>query len=183
MPDTPLVTRSFQRIFCAFVVVTAMSMATAGAQEPDATPDEEDVLAAKAKIPWDTSCSQSARQDEPNCVMSQIVIVPQSRQVLLRLEVRVPGDNSGPNMMLQLPHGIYLPNGLQVAIDEAAWQEAEVQTCDNNGCYAGVDLDAESLSRLQKGTRMTVSFQSLAREVVTVPVDLNGFTEAFGKIR
>ena len=138
---------------------------------------------AEDRIPWDTSCVQPTRQDEPNCEMSQMVIVPQSRQVLLRMEVNVPGDGSGTRMVLQLPHGMYLPAGLTLEVDGEAWQETEVQTCDGNGCYAGLGIDDEALQRLQKGAQMTVTFQQLSRQPVSVPVDLKGFTEAYAKIR
>lgn len=152
------------------------------AQEEEAAPAPQEQPAAR-QIPWDTSCSQLARADEPNCEMSQMVIVPQSRQVLLRIEIEVPADGSGPRMVLRLPHGLYLPAGITLAIDEEGWTETEVQTCDAQGCYAGLELDAGALRRLQRGNQLAVAFQSLSRETVTVPVDLNGFTEAYGKIR
>lgn len=156
--------------------------AVAGAQETD--PSESPPAAEDTReVPWDTTCSQASRNEEPNCEMSQMVIVPQSRQVLLRVEIAVPADGSGPRMMLQLPHGIYLPAGLMLAVDGEEWARAEVQTCDGNGCYAGKEIEDEALRRLEEGEKLTVTFQSLAREDVSVPVDLNGFTGAYAKIR
>lgn len=169
-------------LVCAAVLTFYMPQAKARqADEPEAQANQ--TPAAERRIPWDTNCSQIARQDEPDCRMSQMVIVPESRQVLLRIEVLVPADATGTRMVLQLPHGIYLPEGIALEIDEAAWQETAVQTCDGNGCYAGFELDEESLRRLQDGAQLTVNFQSLSREVVSVPVDLDGFSEAYDKIR
>lgn len=152
-------------------------------QEEDAPQAEGAEQPEEDRIPWDTSCVQATRQDEPNCEMSQLVIVPQSRQVLLRMEIEVPGDGSGTRLVLQLPHGMYLPAGLTLAIDDKAWQETDVQTCDGNGCYAGLAIDDEALRRLREGEQMTVTFQQLSRQPVSVPVDLNGFSEAYAKIR
>lgn len=150
------------------------------ADEPESAAAEEENTQGP---PWDTSCSQASREAEPNCEMSQIVIVPESRQVLLRVEISVPGDRSRTRMVLQLPHGLYLPAGIRLAIDGEEWQETQIQTCDGNGCYAGVEIDEDAVARLQAGAQLTVVFQSLAREDVTVPVDLNGFTDAYARIR
>ena len=166
-------------------IVLGLALALApGAFAQETPPAEgEDAPAAEAEIPWDTNCSQATRQAEPDCEMSQMVIVPQSRQVLLRLSVQVAGDGSDPRMVLQLPHGIWLPGGVTLAIDDDQWQETELQTCDGNGCYAGFAMDDAALRRLQRGGQLKVTFQSLSREPVTVPVDLNGFTASYAKIR
>jgi len=149
------------------------------AQEDDAAAEAE----APQGIPWDTSCTQLARADEPDCEMSQIVIVPQSRQVLLRIEIEVPGDGSGTRMVLRLPHGLYLPDGVTLDVDESAWRDTEVQTCDGQGCYAFFPLDEDGLRRLRRGNELGVSVRSLSREPMRIPVNLEGFTEAYGKIR
>lgn len=163
------------------LLVAAQAPLPAHAQEEGEAATAQE--AEERPIPWDTSCAQLTRRDEPNCEMSQMVIVPQSRQVLLRVEIEVPGDGSGPRMVLRLPHGIYLPAGITLEIDEAAASEAEVQTCDAQGCYAVVDLDDDLVSRLERGNQLSVTFRSLSREAVSVPVDLRGFTEAYAKIR
>jgi invasion protein IalB len=181
MPFSPQKNLNPIALACAAACMLALSAAEA--QEVDGDAANEPAAAAQAEIPWDTNCAQTSRQDEPDCEMSQMVIVPQSRQVLLRLEVQVPADQSGSRMMLQMPHGIYLPEGLTLEIDQQAWQETGLQTCDGNGCYAALQLDGDALRRLQEGTQLTVSFHSLSREVVSVPVDLNGFTEAYNRIR
>lgn len=174
------------RHWLALLIISAplLLSTAANAQDQEGAPQTEDAeQPAEDQIPWDTNCSQATRQDEPNCVMSQMVIVPQSRQVLLRMEIEVPGDRSGRRMVLQLPHGMYLPAGLTLGIDGETWQETDVQTCDGNGCYAVLELDDEGLRRLQEGAQMTVTFQQLSRQPVNVPVDLNGFSEAYAKIR
>ncbi len=165
------------------VLGAALALApNAFAQETPPAGDDE-APAAPTQVPWDTSCSQATRQAEPDCEMSQMVIVPQSRQVLLRLEVQVAGGGAEPRMVLQLPHGIWLPAGVTLAVDDDEWQETAVQTCDGGGCYAGLPLDEAAIQRLQRGTQLTVTFRSLSREPVTVPVDLNGFTDSYAKIR
>jgi invasion protein IalB len=162
----------------AAAYVSAQENESETAEEPPATPQP-----GAQTIPWDTACSQAARSAEPNCEMSQMVIVPKSRQVLLRVEIEVPGDGSGPRMVLRLPHGLYLPAGVTLKVDDEDWRETEVQTCDGQGCYAGVELDDDVIARLERGEQLMVGFQSLSRETVTVPVDLKGFTASYAKIR
>lgn len=184
MMDMEAMTRARRRQarFILVACAAAWTLATAGARAQD-TDESAAAPVAEREVPWDTMCSQASRQAEPDCEMSQMVIVPQSRQVLLRVEVEVPGDGSGPRMVLQLPHGIYLPAGLVLAIDGEEWQRTELQTCDGQGCYAGFGMDDDALRRLQRGEKLTVVFQSLAREEMSVPVDLDGFTGAYTRIR
>ncbi len=164
----------------------AFAAAYAGAQENESGAAEEPQAQAQPgaeTIPWDTACSQPVRNAEPDCEMSQMVIVPKSRQVLLRVEIEVPGDGSGPRMVLRLPHGLYLPAGVTLKIDDQDWSQTDVQTCDGQGCYAGLELDDDVVRRLERGNQLMVGFQSLSRETVTVPVALKGFTASYAKIR
>lgn len=153
------------------------------AEQPPAAEQAGEAAPGAQTIPWDTACSQPQRNAEPDCEMSQMVIVPKSRQVLLRVEIEVPGDGSGTRMVLRLPHGLYLPAGVTLKIDDEDWSQTEVQTCDGQGCYAGLALDDDVVRRLQRGNQLMVGFQSLSRETVTVPVALKGFTASFAKIR
>lgn len=170
---------TFYPVIAAVAAAGVLALPPALAQEEDT----EAPAAAQTESPWDTRCSQPERRAEPSCEMTQTVVVPDSRQVLLRVEVEIPAGDAGPRMVLQLPHGIYLPAGITLEIDEQEWQETVVQTCDGNGCYAGFPVDEASLERLQGGAQMTVGFQSLAREGMRVPVDLSGFTAAYNRIR
>jgi len=134
-------------------------------------------------VPWDTSCRQVVKADDPDCEMSQMVLVRATGQILLRVTVRVPPQEASPAMMLQLPHGIYLPDGLKLMIDNKNWKDIVVQTCDAMACYAGLALPKKELKKLQNGKELIVGYQSLARTNVSVPVSLHGFSKSYDKIR
>lgn len=133
--------------------------------------------------PWESSCTQASRNDPPDCRMTQSVVMRESGRMLMRVSVRMPAEGGNPAMMLQLPHGLYLPDGVALQIDDTDWQSVGVQTCDAEGCYAGLPIQEADIAKLTAGKMMKVSFKSLARETIAVPVDLSGFGETFQKIR
>jgi invasion protein IalB len=137
----------------------------------------------EAAVPWDTECSQVARGEEPDCQMSQIVFLPETGQLLLRVTIRVQSTDRTPAMMLQLPHGMFIPEGVTLTIDEQPWQTVQVQTSDQAGGYAGIDMDAAAVERLSSAQVMSVTFLTLDRRQVTVPVNLTGFAETYARIR
>jgi invasion protein IalB len=86
-------------------------------------------------------------------------------------------------MMIQVPVGLYLPAGLNLQVDEGKPQPVPLQTCDLKGCYAGMQISPELLATLKAGKRLSMTFENLAKNNVTVPLVLDNFAEAFQKIQ
>ena len=85
-------------------------------------------------------------------------------------------------MIIQVPLGLLLPNGVHVQIDESKPVQLPLQTCDAKGCYAEVAVVPEMLNAMKAGKRLGISFQSLSKENITVPFVLGNFAEAYQKI-
>ena len=71
-------------------------------------------------------------------------------------------------MLLQLPHGLFNPAGLTVSVDGAAADTLQIQTCDANGCYAGLAVTAVKLAAMSKGTQLNDTFQDSKKQSITV---------------
>lgn len=105
-----------------------------------------------------------------------------TRQLLLAVSVNKPGGGKDGAMLIQLPHGLFNPAGITLAVDEQKAETLEIQTCDPKGCYAGAPITPERLAAMTKGTKLNVVFQDLKKQKITVPVPLKGFEEAYKKL-
>jgi invasion protein IalB len=57
------------------------------------------------------------------------------------------------------------------------------QTCDQKDYYIQMPVSNDMLQAMGKGKQMTVSFQNLSKQDITIPVPLNGFMVAYQKIQ
>ena len=135
---------------------------------------------AAPKIPWIVNCASVTGQ--VNCEAVQRLMLQKTGQLLLGITIRLPKGAKDPTMMVQLPHGMYLPSGVSLKIDDSAAKKEPVQTCDAKGCYVGLAIDPGLLKTMQSGKAMTVTFQNLAKKDITIPVTLSGFAEAYKKL-
>jgi invasion protein IalB len=130
---------------------------------------------------WAVNCKSAAADKGLECRLSQ-TIVTQNGQVLADVTFRVPADKKDPEAIVRLPLGILLSAGATLQVDDKPPQQLTVRTCDRNGCYARMPISTEMLATLQKGKQLQVSFKNLAEKSITVPLSLNGFSDAYAKI-
>lgn len=138
---------------------------------------------AEAPPVWATQCTSGARTSALNCVMEQRVIQADTRQTILSITIRVPGDTRAPVLMIQVPHGLYIPEGVTISVDDGAEAQYPVQTCEQSGCYIGTEVPDALLGSLQSGQTLNIKFQNLNREELNVPVPLKGFSEFYSRIQ
>lgn len=129
---------------------------------------------------WTVSCSNHGNGLE--CKAAQTVVTAKTHQLLLSVSVSKKSTEPTAAMLLQLPHGLFNPAGLAIAIDEAKVEDLQIQTCDAKGCYAGATLTPDKIAAMSGGTKLNVVFQNLKKQSITVPVPLKGFADAFKKI-
>jgi len=177
----------------ALLALVLVPVGTASAQEKgqkgNATPPPTAVdksAAAKAAsqqplTPWLVNCTSTGT--EVACEANQRLVVQKTGQLLLAVTVRIPPQSKTGAMMLHLPHGLFLPDGISLEIDGKAGKQQAVQTCDQKGCYAGLPIDDAYLKDLQTGKTLTVAFRNLQKEDMRIPVSLSGFKEAYAKLQ
>jgi invasion protein IalB len=116
------------------------------------------------------------------CKAIQTIVLAKTRQLLLSAAISKPAASGNAAMLLQLPHGLYNPAGVTVAIDAAQPETLLIQTCDAQGCYAGAAVTPDQLAAMKTGSNLNVVFQDLKKQKIMVPVPLKGFEEAFKKL-
>lgn len=156
---------------------TAQDVAPAAPAAPSATA----ATPAETAVPgpnWQVNCEGDGEARRCTVLQNLVADQGQGQQRLLTVMVQ-PGADNLPALLLALPHGLFLPAGVQLQIDKGEAQKLVIQTADQNGSYAGTSLDAALLDRLKAGISLEVTFQSAQQQPVTVPVTLVGFSAAF----
>ncbi|MBB4002542.1 MAG: invasion associated locus B family protein [Aurantimonas endophytica] len=127
---------------------------------------------------WRVNCDGEGEARRCTVLQNLVADQGQGQQRLLTVMIQ-PGADAQPALLLALPHGLFLPAGVQLQIDGGEAEKLVIQTADQNGSYAGAALETDLIDRLKRGSALAVTFQSAQQQPVTVPVTLAGFSQAF----
>ena len=104
-------------------------------------------------------------------------------QLIVLINIRVASDTRNPLAVIQLPLGLNLPAGAKLQVDDGKTADLQIQTCEQRGCYANTPIAADMLAAMKSGKQLKVSFQNLAKEVISIPMPLTDFAAAYEKIK
>lgn len=156
-------------IFAAFAQ-TATTETGAAAQQSPPPPN------------WTIACTADGAEAPLRCRMVQEVYMASSKQKVLTLTVNGPANPGEPaTMTLALPHGIHLPAGAVLKVDEGEALKLDFQTSDQAGVYAGTTLAQPLLDTVKRGNAMTVTISDASGKALAIPVNLTGFTAALNR--
>jgi invasion protein IalB len=147
------------------------------------TPSPSSTPAPPPQPGWAARCSSPSRDAPLECAMEQNAILTKTGQLVVLVNIRVPGDTRAPIALVQLPLGLNLQVGAKFQVDDGKSADLPIQTCENRGCYASVTISPETLNALRAGKQLKISFQDLAKETITIPLSLNDFSAAYDKIK
>jgi invasion protein IalB len=165
-------------------VTSKTGVAQVPAPSPAAQSDSSAAAAPAAPPPgWVTRCNSGGRQDTLECVIEQSAVLTRTGQLVVLVSIRLPSDTRSPVALIQIPLGVFLPNGVKLQVDDGKTTDIPLQTCEQRGCFAGAGIPAELLNSLRSGKQLKVSFQNLAKEVIAIPLPLGEFASAYDKIK
>jgi len=137
---------------------------------------------AKATDNWVVNCS-SVGGAALKCRMSQTIMVAKTRQRILSAVIFHKPASADLVMRVALPHGIYLPAGVTVKVDNTPGQTYVIETADRNGSYASIPLDRKLLAALKAGQKLVFALQNMAGKTVKIELSLVGFSASLAQIR
>ena len=171
------------RLSLGLVLIAGLS-AQAQQKKADPVPAPPPTAEAKSGEPtppaWRVQCEGAGQALD--CRLSQTLVVQQTGQRLLAVVVRRPSKAELPALMINLPHGLFLPAGVTLQLDTAKPETLPVQTCDAQGCYAGTTVTTDMLAALQKSQQLSVVVQDLKKQPITVTITMAGFADAYAKL-
>jgi invasion protein IalB len=128
---------------------------------------------------WTVTCVSHARAVPVDCALEQRLFAKETGQLLSVAVVSVPGANRQPTLVLQLPTGLALQDGVSVTIDDGPARPAVLQSCDGRGCFASLAIAPDLLEAMRAGKVMTVRAVSSAHETLAFPHMLTDFGTAY----
>jgi invasion protein IalB len=159
----------------------------AGAAPPASAPTAPAADQGSATAPpqpgWAARCSSVSRDAPPECAVEQTAVLSKTGQLIVLVNIRVPSDTRAPIALVQLPLGLNLPAGAKLQIDDGKAVDLQVQTCEARGCYAGTPVAPDMLAALKSGKQLKVSFQTMSKETIAIPMPLGDFGAAYDKIK
>ena len=183
----------------AFTAITVFALLGAGHAQPPAKPKPAphaaqatpaapaaDPAAAAAAAPppgWAARCSSASREAPLECAIEQTAVLTKTGQLVVLVSIRVTSDSHAPVALVQLPLGLNLPAGARLQVDDGNAVDLQIQTCENRGCFASTPVAPELLAALKSGKQLKVSFQTLAKETISIPMPLTDFAAAYDKIK
>ena len=152
---------------------------------PPAPADNNGAAPANTPPPpgWIARCGSASRDAPLECAIEQNAILPRTGQLVIAVNIRMPGDTRTPSALIQLPLGLNIPNGAKLQVDDGKATDLQIQTCEARGCYAGTTIAPDLLAAMKSGKQLKISFQNLNKETLTVPLPLADFAAAYEKIK
>lgn len=157
--------------------------ALAAASQEATQPAQPDQPKAPPRVAWLSSCTSAGRGQQLECAMEQRAIAKENGQLIALITIRVPSDTKKPVSMVQVPLNLFLPAGVNVDVDGDMAQNYPFQTCNANGCFVGFPLSDTLLKQMLNGGKLNITFQYLNKKPVVLPMSLEGFTEAYSRIK
>jgi invasion protein IalB len=157
--------------------------AAPSAPAPAAAPQADAAANAPATPGWAARCASASRDAPLECAVEQTAVLSKTGQLIVLVNIRVPGDTRSPIAVVQLPLGLNLPGGARFQIDEGKVTELTIQTCESRGCFANTPIAPDLLAAMKSGKQLKLSFQNLNKETITIPMPLADFAAAYDKIK
>jgi len=164
----------------AGVVVAAAQDATQDTQQPT---DQKSSQPEKQRVAWVSTCTSNGRGQPLECAMEQRAVAKENGRVIGLVSIRVPSQTRKPVTMIQLPLNLFLPAGVNVDVDGDMTQNQAFQTCNQQGCFVGFPISDNMLKQMFTGGKFNVTFQYLDKKPFTLPMSLEGFTDAYNRIK
>lgn len=169
--------------FAIFGLAAAMFLAAAPAHAQDAK------TAATPKVgerigDWIFQC-QALSATENICGLVQTIVDNKTKRQVVGIAIRYAGKGADRRlgMFVTVPLGIFLGSGVGGKIDDGDQFKFNLQSCNQRGCQAAIEVKKDMVSELKKGKRLIVGFKARAdSNTIAVPVSLKGFTAGLKSI-
>lgn len=166
----------------AAAVFLAAAAGSGSALAQDEAAPSAPAEAARPQAPWVVECSNRSTGDAMVCQMSQLLVAKKNGQRVLSAAITRKPDGKSVQLTLGLPHGLSLPAGVQLFIDNAERMTFPIDTADQNGSYATIDLTPKLLASLKKGTLLNVAVKAKGGNELILQLSLTGFGTALERL-
>ena len=132
---------------------------------------------------WTLNCATPQGAPAEQCILVQDRLNPENQQPIMQVAVGFWGPERHRGLVITLPLGVTLPQGVELKVDDTVISKAPYVTCTPNGCQAHMPLDDELLQSMKSGQQGKVVFANASGQAVPVAFSLSGFTAGFAKVK
>lgn len=140
--------------------------AAAPAAASDGTPASE----------WVKLCSENPQNKQKVCVVTRERRAA-TGQLLAAISIREVAEKK--ILVTAVPPGMLIRPGLQVQIDGGKPTKSAYQICFPNLCFSEVEVKADFITAMKKGTKLVVTTLNQQAKPVNFDVALTGFTQSY----
>ena len=165
-----------QRFFTAFLLVLAGSLL--GVQNAVAEEAKPETFGD-----WGYQC-EKAPDDKQFCYVFQNVTKKEGGQLVLGARVAYRPEQTEPLLVVTVPLGTLLPPGAALVIEGTDPVKLPFFLCAAEGCTSvATALPAGMIDAMKKGEQAVVRVAAPNKQVVGLPLSLNGFTKAMDRLK
>lgn len=132
---------------------------------------------------WAVGCSKLPQvPNRLTCQMQQTAVTDTGQRVIAVAMMFDQGAND-PQVTISLPHGLHLPSGINIQIDENDMINRDITTANQQGSHAVFRADADFLRQIQAGYVMKIQMTNDAMDPVQFDLPLLGSSSALQLVR
>ena len=135
---------------------------------------------------WQMACQvteEATGDDLPGCFLVQNLFEENSGQRLLHVRLGIAPDDGAPVVLMNLPLGILLTQGIRMQVDEGEVFGAPVLFCEQNGCRAQFKLTPEVRAAFERGERTKVQLRGArSGAVIALWFSLRGISAGLAEL-
>jgi invasion protein IalB len=166
------------RLLLAGLLLAPINAAIAQTANSDGASRTQSIQTAETG--WQVICRpHQADRSKLDCSIVYETFTTNDRVRVTAVEI-VKGEK-GRTVIVSVPVGVNLKDGLELMIDGANRQALTYASCQSNGCFATFDMDAKLIDTIRKGKNLSVGFSDGQGSKVKVDISLVGFNAAFLK--
>jgi invasion protein IalB len=131
---------------------------------------------------WRRECAPATAGKPENCAIRQVILNKDGKP-MLAVAMGYFGPKREAGALFDLPLGLFLPTGVVLTIPGTEPVRVIIQTCQPQGCRAGLILAADVLAALKKADSAQVTVESAERKKLSTTISLKGFSKAFATLK
>lgn len=161
--------------YCQAALLASALVFSASAQQNGA---EE----APPQDAWAVGCSKLPQfPDRLICEMQQTAVTDTGQRVIA-VAMRFDQGPDDPQVTISLPHGLHLPSGVNLQIDENALVNYDITTANQRGSHAVFRANADFLRQIRAGYVLKIQMTNDAMDPVQFDLPLIGSSSALALV-